>query len=275
MKHIDVGASRDRLLALHHELRMLFEGFGYKQGSGSPADAENELVGDIQGITGILSQVWVLWEAASDHVWAAVKTLTEPVQVIAPFGCVRAAMEVAAVSCWILDPSIDYTRRLARSFALRRKGLDEYAKYIRENPKADDGRLTDQYEYLREKAIEYRLPKELVPPTTELICKVFGDRGYYRIGSAVTHGHTWALVEAGFIQSDHDIEKGFVYLHKALKPNLLLYLIVLALESLTRPAWALATYIGMERMAIAKAFDRAYDDLQMTGDRRFWSERTG
>lgn len=275
MKHIDVGASRDILLALYHELQMLFKQFGYEQVPGSPADAENELIGDVQGITGILSQVWVLWEASSDHVLAAVKTLTEPIQTIAPFGCVRAAMEVAARSCWILDPSIDYKRRLARSFALRRKGLDEYSKFIRENPKADDERLQERYEYFKEKTIEYKLPKEPVPSATELICKIFGERSYYRIGSAVTHGQSWALIEAGFIQSNHDREKGFMYLHKAMRPNLLMYLIVLALESLVRPAWALASYIGMDRMTIAKVFDKAYDDLQMTRDRRFWLEHTG
>lgn len=275
MKHIDVGESRDILLALYQDIRMMFKQFGYQQVAGSPADDENKLIGELQGITGILSQVWVLWEASSDHVLAAIKTLAEPVQTIAPFGCVRAAMEVAARSCWILDPSIDYKCRLARSFALRRKGLDEYSKLIRENSQSADERLQERYEYFKKKTIEYKLPKESLPSATELICNIFGERSYYRIGSAVTHGQIWALTEVGFIQRNHNSENGFMYLHEAVKPNLLMYLIVLALESLGRPAWALASYIGMDRMTIANVFDKTYDELQMTRDRRFWLEQTG
>jgi hypothetical protein len=86
MKHIEVGESRDILLALYQDIRMIFKQFGYKQAAGSPADHENKLIGEPQGITGILSQVWILWEASSDHVLAAIKTLSEPVQTICRYG---------------------------------------------------------------------------------------------------------------------------------------------------------------------------------------------
>jgi hypothetical protein len=272
MKHIDVGESREILLALYQDIRMIFKQFGYEQVAGSPADDENKLIGEPQGITGILSQVWILWEASSDHVLAAIKTLSEPVQTIAPFGCVRAAMEVAARSCWILDPSIDYKRRLARSFALEWKGLDEYSKLTRESPKSADERLQERYEYFKKKTLEYKLPKESLPSATDLICNIFGDRSYYRVSSAVTHGQIWALMEVGYIQRNHDHENGLMYLHEAVKPNLLMYLIALALEALGRPTWALAFYVGMDRMTIMNVLDKAYDKLQMSRNRRFWLE---
>jgi hypothetical protein len=245
--------------------------FGYVPGFGSPAAKDHLAFRDVDVVIGVVGQTQLLYESAADHVVALLKILAEPIQPIAAFTCLRASMEVASLGCWVLQPGIDHVQRLSRSFALRRKGLDEQKKLIRDHPKTDDGKLDTRYAYLDRKGIKYGLERLTLPSATALVGTTFGEPGFYRIGSAVAHGHTWALTQVGFAVTSKDSELGTVYLEKSLSPNLMAYLLILAVESLGRLAWAWTIYGGHDVARLQDLLERTYEDLKMSGgERRFW-----
>ena len=131
---IDVLASRDLVLKFRHDLALLIASYGYAPNFDSPAFWDLAKLHDVESVVGVVGQTRVLMEAATDHVGALIKTLTEPIQTMAPFSCVRCAMEVASLCCWILEPGIDCQERQSRSLALRKKGLVQQRKLIADNP---------------------------------------------------------------------------------------------------------------------------------------------
>jgi hypothetical protein len=52
-------------------------------------------------------QARILVEVAADQLTALVKTVTKPVETVAPYTCVRSLLEGAALACWLFDPAID------------------------------------------------------------------------------------------------------------------------------------------------------------------------
>jgi len=133
------------LLKLVGELRELLSSFGRDYRPGSPGALEAELLNDTEVALGIVGQATFLYESISDHVVAATRILSEPIQPIAPFSLVRSSIEVSSICCWILEPTITASDRIARSFAFRRKGLNGQEMIIKENPETDDGRLAERY----------------------------------------------------------------------------------------------------------------------------------
>lgn len=274
MRTIDVTDSRRGLLKLVGELRELFRSFGRDYGSGSPAALEAELLKDGEVALGIVGQATFLYESISDHVVAATRILSDPIQTIAPFSLVRSSLEVSSICCWILEPTITASDRIARSFAFRRKGLNGQEIIIKENPSTDDGGLAKRYAYLEEKERQYGIGRVRMPSATDLVAYWFGGRAHYRLTSAVIHGHPWIISQVAFERSDaEESAKGTVFLEPALKPNFILYLLMLALDALARAAWFRTLYSGYDKDRMIQVLEESYDDLQVLPVRRFW--RTG
>jgi hypothetical protein len=253
------------------ELRELFRSFGRDYRPESPAASEAQLLNDMEIALGVVGQAAFLYESISDHVVATARILGDPIQSIAPFSLVRASVEVSSICCWILDPTLTALNRVARSFALRRKGLEGQETIIRENPQTDDGRLAERYAYLERKEKQYGIEKVGMPSTTDLVAFWFGGRHYYRLASAVVHGHPWVISQVGFERSDAEaVAKGTVFLEPTLKPSFILYLLMLALDALARAAWLRTLYSGHDRDRMARVLEKAYDDMQILSSRWFW-----
>ena len=61
----------------------------------------------------------VLIQAAADNLHGMYRSLTEPALTIAPWVCLRALMEEAALASWLLDCKINVRERVKRCLALR------------------------------------------------------------------------------------------------------------------------------------------------------------
>jgi len=91
---IDANAFRDGVLHFNGELEALLASFGYPPAFGSPAAKEHLAVRDVDAVVGVIGQTQLLQESAADHVVALLRTLDEPIQSIAPFTCLRAAIRL-------------------------------------------------------------------------------------------------------------------------------------------------------------------------------------
>lgn len=272
MKTIDVENSRNRLIALVGDTREVLRSYGNEFEAGSPAASEAQAINDTEPIRGIVGQTGLMYESVIDHIVATTRIMRNPIQSIAPFSLVRSSIEVSSICCWLLEPQLTYTTRISRSFALRRKAFEGQKKIIYENPETDDGGLQKRFSYLDQKEREYGIGRIAVPSATDLIGHWFGGKAHYRLTSAVVHGQPWAISQVAFTRNNQeDVGEGAVFLEPTLKPNFILYLFVLVLDALARPAWLRTVYAGHDRIKIEKTLNEAYDDLQINSERRFWN----
>ena len=113
-----------------------------------------------------------------------------------------------------------------------------------------------------------------MPSATDLVAYWFGGRAHYRLTSAVIHGQPWVISQVAFERSDAElVAKGTVFLEPALKPNFILYLLMLALDALAQAAWLRTLYSGYDKDRMIQVLEESYDDLQVLPVKRFW--RTG
>src|SRR5438067_518039 len=75
--------------------------------AGSQAATEQATCARPESIVTAQSLALTLLESSSEHVMAFVKTITNPVETIACWTCIRSMLESSALAAWLLDPSID------------------------------------------------------------------------------------------------------------------------------------------------------------------------
>src|SRR5689334_24770729 len=92
---------------LHEEMARLLNEYGYPPLAKSQADQEIRSFPRRESVITAYGQGSVLIEVVADQAIAFTKTLTEPVQTIAPWTCVRALLEASAVERWLFDPNLD------------------------------------------------------------------------------------------------------------------------------------------------------------------------
>ena len=267
---VDVESSIGALLTFVGDLRRVLEAFGPEFAPRSQADSDSRELDDSEATHGVLGQAALLYESSSDHAVALTRILRSPTQGIAPFSLARSAIEVSSICCWILEPGLAARTRQARSIAFRRKGVEGQRTLVNENPTVDDGGVSERLSYLKDRQERFGAERVSVPPATDLVATWFGGRSPYRLLSAVVHGHPWAISQVAFARSDLQTPTGMVFLEPTLKPDIVLYLLILTLDALAKPFWLRTLYCGHERATAVAALELTYDAMQMGDGRRFW-----
>lgn len=157
------------------------------------------------------SQGATLFEASADHLFAFVRTLTEPMLSIAPWSCARSALEACAFSTWILDPRIDVRTRVQRSLAFRYGDQLEQLKIARlQKTQEVESNILNRIDSIEETALNLGFEKVLdrngkrigvgveFPKATKLIGEVLDEEFAYRILSGIVHGQSWAFQALSF-----------------------------------------------------------------------------
>jgi len=272
---------RDALSALHDELGTFVGDNGVTCARGSVAEAEYR-VADRDALHSAYVQGHVLLEASADHTFALTRLLVEPVQTIAPWTCVRAALEASAISCWLLDCRIDSQERIGRSIALRCEGLEQQRKLARSlhDVETEENVVTRLREVeAAALAMGYRErhgqggrrlgvgPR--MPSMTDVIARTLDQEATYRILSAMAHGHTWALVRLGFEAPNHSEP---TEIGKALSPDSAAVLLMTAADSLALPVWSEACLHGHDLGRLTRILERSYGDMGLNETRHFWMQ---
>ena len=81
---------------------------------GSTLDQELASASRPESITTALSFGDLALEFAADHLSAFARLLSEPVETMACFTCIRSMLEMTAIGTWVLDPDITSHDRIAR-----------------------------------------------------------------------------------------------------------------------------------------------------------------
>lgn len=278
---------RDALSALRDDFSLHVEEVGLTPAPKSRSAEDITTFARAESVHSAHSQASILVEVAADQLTAFVKTVTEPVETVAPYTCARSLLEAAALACSILDPEIDARARISRSLALRYRGMTQQIKWARSvglDPTRASHRLQElvvlaaSLEYAPVTDPQGRLcgAGQPMPSVTEVIAEMLEEEGLYRLLSAVAHGHHWAVQQLSFEKAPYfdslNTTSGVMLtgLTKATNIVGLASIALAAAAAFARVAWYQTTYMGWDQAKVRTVLDRHFDHLGATDDLRFW-----
>lgn len=259
---------------------------GHRPAAGSKADAEFQSFADPECVFTAWGLAQLLLEFTSDHVSLFVKSLNQPVEVAGSITCVRSMMECSSLAAWFLDPSINVTERIQRTFAHRFEGLIQQLKLARSTGKSSleiqnsEDRIVELereaiqlgYSCARNKQQKLIWIGQPMPSATDLIQTVLGDGSIYKLLSAVAHGHHWATSQLLFEQQSDWDQNGVKgkRLVKAVKPELFAMLGFRVMKCLSRPLWNQCQYFGWNTLKLEEMLEDTADQMLISQNVRFW-----
>ena len=232
----------------------------------------------------------MLIELGGEHVTAFAKTITAPVEPIACLTCVRSTLESCALASWLLDPRIGARTRIGRVFAIRHEGIEQQLKFVRATGGSGEDlqsieKRSDEVEQVALKLgyppIVNKKGKQLgigqkMPSATEVVKLMLDEEEMYRLLSAVTHGHDWAIRGLGFspvLEGDLRPAVGGVpvtMFKKAVDVDKLALLGLIAAEAFAKPVWDKCNYAGWDKERLIGVLDSTFDKLGASSGERFW-----
>lgn len=271
---------RQALAALHADVAEFINASGMYPAPESVAAKEQADSGKIKLISLAYSQGYLLLESSADHVFALTRLLVEPIQTMAPWTCVRASLESAAISCWLLSDQIDSRERISRSFAFRFEGLSQQLKLARA---AHDDHSTKMilsridkieaearllgYETVLDKNDKRIGIAQRMPSATDCIAETLDEAALYRTLSAMAHAHPWAVTQLGFHASDSNKPSS---LAKAMNSDAAAHLLITAANMLAKPVWAKTSLFGHNLDYLAEILERRYREMGLGRNGYFW-----
>ena len=289
---------REALSRFCEEIRRFHADFGNMPAPGSPAVHEQAASPRPQSLVTAWSQSAQLIELGSEHITAFVKTITEPVEAFACLTCIRSMLEPCALASWLLDPRIDAHTRVGRTFALRHEGLEQQLKFIRADVRSENylqeiQGIKDRIDEVEQDALKIGFAPivnkkskrtgigESMPSATEVIKLMLDEEFMYRLFSAVTHGHSWALTNLGFSlvpEGDLNPDLGGASVRMLEKTvdvtKLALFGLVIA-RAFAKPVWHQCNYAGWDKEQLIGVLDNTFNKLLASSTERFWHGEHG
>jgi hypothetical protein len=266
---------REGLSHLHDDIAQYSKDHGPNPTPGSPAETAESTFLTAQPLIDARGHATHLLEVCGDQVTALVKTVTPPVEVMAPWACLRALLEVSAIASWLLDSSIEDRERAERSLMHHRTGQIERKKFAQATDDLEDVvRAEHAISSIDELAITAgigRLKKR--PDATSLVRDVLRHPWLYRLSSAVLHGHLWTLrlcydeVEGEF-PAVAGVPMGAIT--KSAKPDMMAYVLLNAASAFARPVWCQTLYLGWNAEELEGILERRFDEMGLSDRDRFW-----
>lgn len=282
----DLAKMRDGLTTLHKRTSLFSQEYSGLPATGSQAVTELSTYGRPESLVTAHSIGTQLIEFGAEHLTAFVKIVTEPVEVIACWTCVRSMLESCSLCAWLLDPDIDANTRVGRTFALRYEGIDQHLKLARilNKPEHEIKTGQDRIDEVEKTAIGLGFAPLLdkkghrigigqkMPSATDMIESMLNEGIAYRLLSGVAHGHSWAIIQLGF-QPVKDATIGGVATKGFEKTNDLsgiMYLGFLTMKSLAMPLWKQCHYFGWDALRLEEMLEDAADASLVLPTARFW-----
>lgn len=278
---------RDALAELRNEVAPHVARYGHTPAIGSIAELELRTFPRAESVHTAHSQAWMLLEVAADQLTAFLKTVSEPFETIAPYTCVRALLEAAALASWILDPTIDVRTRVSRSLALRYEGIVQQLKWAKaagEDPTKAQRRLekvvalanTLGYAPINDRRGRHFSAGQHMPSVTDLVGGMLQEEALYRLLSAVAHGHHWAIHQLSFAKAPQFDTVSSISgakltgLTKGANIDGMALLILTAASAFARAIWYQALYLGWDLNLLRDLLEEKFDRLDAADHLRCW-----
>jgi len=261
---------------------------GIVRTSNSQAASEESSFQEAEAVHTVQSQGATLVEVAGDHTGALVKMLQVPIETIAPWSAGRAVLEASALATWLLDPSIDVRTRVGRSLSFRYEGLYQQVKFLRSVGSADVKKAQERIDLVEQEAVNmgFRPVRDgrdrrngigqQMPSITDLVRLMLHEESLYRLASAVTHAHFWALRHLSFrlVTSQQPQLPGEQRaMQKGAAPDGIALLLFSVVQAFARALWFQCLYYGWNRDHLSGVLDGVHDRLGAREQVRFWKSK--
>ena len=266
---------RNALDELLSQTVTLVNAINHEPAPGSIAESELDCHLRKTSIKTAQDQSYLVLESAADYMSGLVKTLSEPVETVAPWSLSRGVMECSAISIWLGRPDISSQERVCRSLAFRLNGLHEQNRLKKNVPEAV-GPLEESYKKLLETAnevgVEIKLNSKGIPTkigthfpsSTDLCVSELGESSIYRILSAMTHSQPFAIQQLSLRHlrpSDNDPDR--VDNEKFLSNESVAFMCSFAGRSFLRAFSARLKYFGYLKEEIIRTLRKSADKLPL------------
>ncbi len=267
---------RDALDGLLSETATLVNAINHEPAPDSIAAKELQSFHRRISIKTAQDQSYLVLEGAADYMSGIVKTLTEPVETIAPWSLARGVMECSANSIWLGRPDISAHQRVCRSLAFRLKGIQEQSRLSKNAPEIVTP-LENSYRRLLETAeeagVEIKINSNGVPtkigvhlPSATDICESeLGESTIYRVLSAMTHSQPFAIQQLSFRRigpSKNDPER--IDNKKFLSNESVAFMCTFSGRSFLRALSARLKYFGYLKDEVVQILRRSAEHLLLT-----------
>ena len=229
----------------------------------------------------------ILIESAADHLTAFRRTLIEPVLPISLWTCLRAILEASAIACWLIDPKINVSERIARSFARRYENLTQQkaiANSVGDTAGVGEAKnrlgeiegesLTFGYPPIRDKNKKRIGIGRPMPTFTELVKDVLDQEIIYRISSAIIHGNQSVIMQLSFQKNNEGPVQQFkdVTLHmyeKNLSLSMLRGVCAVVALGFAKANWFRCVMYGWDQSEMGMVLGNAADVLEIPASGSF------
>lgn len=253
----------------------LWNRYGDNPAPNSQADLELTNFLRRESVATAYSQAGMLFESAADYCMALVKTLTEPMQSIAPWGNARSVVEMSAMATWLWDKKINAYQRVQRSLVFWHTGIVGKLDFAKKSTGfLDTDEISERLKYIENIALELGIGrknkkkfifKEEMPTITKIVGDMLDKENEYRLLSAMVHGRNWALQSFGFKVTTEpqniyqDLEG--VYITNNLDEELVNYLGISAFTSLATPILNEFRLFGWDAKPMAILIQRTQNEF--------------
>jgi hypothetical protein len=270
---------------LHDRIEAFFNAQELEPKEDSLAARELQAFERSESLLTAYSQGISLIEVAADHLMALTRTVAEPAQTIAPWTMARAVLESSALSCWLLDNKITARQRVGRSLALLYEELVQQAKF------GQAASLLGETDSVKAKIEETEaiaeglgFPKvrndrgrrtgigQVMPSITDVIRETLKEEANYRLLSAMTHGHHWAVSQLGFrVTGETELQKNKVFLkEKNITVEAVLWLFGNVARYFAQPTKFRFELYGWDLLQLKAILDDAFHQIGIPSDSKFW-----
>ena len=278
---------RTSLTRFHEEAATFMQSQENEPVAGSVAATERATYPRADSPLTVAAIASILIELVGEHVTAFVKMITEPVEPIACWTCVRSMLESSSIAAWLFEPGIDAQTRVGRSFAIRYEGLVQEVKFAKSanRPKAEVQKLEDHINDVENVAATLGFPRlknkknersgigQFMPSATDMIRQMLDEERTYRLLSAVAHGHFWAINKLSFTQGTESVSGGVsttqIIKHSGTVEGYT-YLSLCVARAFGLPLWSQCLYFGWDKVKLTALLETVYDEFLVANVIRFW-----
>lgn len=285
---LDVGNLPPFLDALAHlcgESGKFLDTYACQPVDGSLAKAEHAAYGEPRAIQAAWSIANLLLQYAADHVNAFVKLADVPANAQASWTCIRSMLESCSIGAWIVDPAIDAHERAGRTYAYRYEGFSQQLK-LAESPGGDRSKVSiinSKIDAMEKQAIAAGFSRRAnkkgdrcgvgvhMPSATDIIKSILDDETFYRILSAIAHGHHWALAQMYRVIDDGRApDDTMVMLEKSVTPEMIMAPGSKGAIAFARLLWNQSRYCGWNMLRLEEIYEDVADGMFLPDVHRFW-----
>ena len=257
--------------------------------SGSPAFLEMQAYQRPKSVNTAFSWALIALESSSDHLEALDRLVSEGEYAVSPWTCARGLLESSAIATWLLDPNIDASERVSRSFSLRYSSLCEQRKMATIfNKEQEKVKIENRINDIETMALSLGFSRVLnrndrrigigqqKPKITELVGNQFGFGKLYPVLASMAHCDSIIVLQLASMNIGNTAS-GYIIKQRAVPRKVQQDLLANAVSVYTRGVWMHVIQFGYDAAQTAVVLEKCYNEIKLAdnNDIRFWRTIVG